>query len=214
MTTLSPFRLSITSARSTESVGPALPDKHVVLDFSGNGLYDKSGPRGGFDYDKASGEFNQIWTSLAEFDRWRQEQRRLYSIELLVAKSIPGVHFMWKRTYKCGREGTGGVKHYQKKIPDQDRKIGSKRIGCPCQVIVKAYPGTDTLLGKYIIDHDHPTGIENLIYTRVSDNAKGKAREMLQQGVEPRKVVCNHRFASLMAPANPATASIDSQRGN
>ena len=194
MTTLPPFRLSVTSAGSAESVGPTPLGGHVVLDFSGT--YDKSGSdRGSFDSDRESGEFNQLWTSLAEFDRWRQEQRQLYSIEFLLAHTRPGVHYIWKRTYKCGREGTGGEKHYQKKH-DQIRKIGTKRTGCTCQIIVKAYPDRDTLLGKYIEDHDHPIGIKNLIYTRVSDDAKGKAREMLQCGVEPRKVVCNHRFRS------------------
>ena len=196
MTTLPPFCLSVTSAGPTGSVGPAPPDEHAVLDFSENGAHDGTLPdRGGFNSDRASGKFNQIWTSLANFERWRQEQRRVYSIELLPAHTRHGVHYIWKQIYKCGQEGTGGKKNYEKKTSDRNRKIGSKWTGCPCQVVVKAYPGRDTLLGKYIVDHDHPIGIENLIYTRVSDNAKGKAREMLQQGVEPRRVVCNHRFA-------------------
>jgi hypothetical protein len=190
MTTLAPFRLSITSA---VSAGPTPLDGHVVLDFSGNEV--SKPDRGSYDYDRRSGEFNKLWASLAEFEEWRQEQRRIHSIELLVAKTLRGVNYSWKRVYKCGREGTGGDKHYQKKNPDQDRKIGTKRTGCACQVVVKAYPGIDTLLGKYIDDHDHPLGINNLIYTRVSDTAKGKARELLQQGVQPRKVVCNRRFA-------------------
>jgi hypothetical protein len=190
MTTLAPFRLSVTSAGSTGSAGPTPPDEHVVLDFSGDTHLD----RGAYADDRKSGNFDLLWTSLADFERWREEQCRLYSIELLLAKTRGGVNYDWKRVYRCGREGTGGKKKYQKKNAGQARKIGSKRTGCPCQVVVKAYPSTDTLLGKYITNHDHPIGIQNLIYTRVSANAKGKARELLQQGVGPRQVVCNCRF--------------------
>ena len=87
------------------------------------------------------------------------------------------------------------VQYYEKKNPDQNQKIGTKQIGCSCCLVVKSYPGRDTILGKFIDDHDHPTGIQNLIYTKVSENAKGRAREMLKNGVAPRRVVCNHHFA-------------------
>ena len=187
MTTLPPFHLS---AGLTESAAPALPNKHVVLDFSGG---TRTG-RGSLHYDREFGNFNQIWTCFADFERWRQEQGQIHSIELSLAKTLRGINYLWKRVYKCGREGTGGKKPYEKKNTGQIRNLGSKRTGCTCQVIVKAYPGTDTLLGKYIEDHDHPIGIDNLIYTRVSKKAKEKARELLQQGVQPRRIVCNHHF--------------------
>ena len=190
MTTLAPFRLSVTSAHS-DAIGPTPPGEHVVLNLSGN----ISVPdRGSFAYDRESGEFNYIWTSLADFDRWRRDQCHIHSIELLLAKTRSGANNVWKQVYRCGCEGTGGKKHYQKKNLDLDQKIGTKQTGCACQVTVKAYPGIDTLLGKYTDDHDYPTGVQNLIYTRVSEEAKGKVRELLQQGVRPRTVVCNHRF--------------------
>ena len=107
---------------------------------------------------------------------------------------VPELPIYGSNFYKCEREGTGGEKHYEKKGPRQSQKIGSKQTGCTCQVMVKAYPGTDTLLGKYTDDHDHPIGVLNLIYTRVFKNAKGKIREMLQQRIQLRKVVCNHCF--------------------
>ena len=192
MTTLTPFHLSIASSGSPESTGPALPDRHMVLDFSGKGSLGLG--RGGIDSDRESGNFTQIWTGLADFEGWRQKQQTIHSIELLPAKTLRGVNYLWKRVYKCGREGTGGKSHYQKKNPEQFRKLGSKRSGCTCQVIVKAYPGTDILLGKYIEEHDHPLGIDNLIYTRVSENAKEKIRELCELGVKPRRIVCKHRF--------------------
>ena len=196
MTTLDPFCLSITSFGSTEYVGPAPPDKHVVLSLSGNlGLASSEPFCRSFQADWESREFNQVWTSPADFERWRQEQHQIYSIELLLSRTCAGTFYLWKQFYKCGHEGTGGKKHYEKKGSGQSWKIGSKQTGCTCQVMVKAYPGTDTLLGKYTDDHDHPIGALNVIYTRVSKNTKGKIREMLQQGIQPRKVVCNHHFA-------------------
>ena len=195
MTTLAPFHLSITSLHSTEYVRPAPLDKHVVLSLSENLSLANSGPVwGSFNAGQKSGESNQVWASLADFERWHQEQHQIYSFELLLSRTHDGASYLWKRFYKCGHEGTGGKKHYEKKGPRQSQKIGSKQTGCTCQVIIKAYPSTDTLLGKYTDDHDHPIGALNLIYTKVSKNAKGKIREMLQQGIQPRQVVCNHHF--------------------
>ena len=178
MITLPPFHLS----EVVPSVGPP-PAEHVVLDLSENGATGLDW--GGFHADRESSKFNQMWTSLAEFDRWRQEQCQIYSIEFLLAHTRDGVRYIWKRTYKCGREGSGGKKYYEKKNLDWNRKIGTKQIGCSCRLVVKSYPGRDTILGKFIDGHDHPTGIQNLIYTKVSENTKGRAREMLKNGVAP-----------------------------
>ena len=205
MTTLPPFQLSITS-------GPTPPDldKPLVLDLFGNAT--ESGC-GGFNYDMASGDFNHIWNSLANFEGWHQEQCQTNSIELLLSGSWTGTHFVWKRVYRCTCQGTGGEKPYKRKYLKQDQKIGSKRSGCTCQLVVKAYPGIDTILGAYTDDHDHPIDIQNLIYTRISENEKGKVRYLLEQGIQPRRVVCNHRFL-VMSSANSVTASIYLWNGN
>ena len=85
------------------------------------------------------------------------------SIELLLLGSQTGTHFVWRCVYRCMHQGTGGEKPHERKQPKQDGKIGSKQSGCTCQLVVKAYPGIDTLLGAYTDDHDHPIGIQNLI---------------------------------------------------
>jgi len=83
---------------------------------------------------------------------------------------------------------------YQKKYLDWIQKHKSKQIGCRCQVEVKAYPNTTVLLGHYVQGHNHPTNSGNLVFTHVSVKAKGRVRELLEQGVKCRKIVCNHRF--------------------
>ncbi|KAH9010854.1 hypothetical protein EDB84DRAFT_1251913, partial [Lactarius hengduanensis] len=134
---------------------------------------------GSFLYDQESGHYNLSWGSLAEFDTWRQEVERADSVEIRVAKKEAGLNYSWKRVYRCTRQGTGGIKPYEKKNPNQIRKIGSKRTGCTCKVDLKAYPGTNILLGHYQKDHSHPINTQNLIYTRISTVAKDKAKESL-----------------------------------
>ncbi len=188
MTTLPPFCLSITPA------GPAAPatqaDLCQLLDFG-----DSRPARGSFQYDQESGDYELSWESLAKFDTWRQEQQQIDSIDLLLANTELGTrYFSWRRIYRCSRQGSGGIKPYEKKCPDRIQNFGPKRIGCPCKVDLKGYPGTHVILGRYIRTHDHPIGMENLIYTRLSKKAKGKVRGFLEQQVERRAIVCNHRL--------------------
>ncbi len=192
MTTIPHFRLSIASAEPAASVST-----QMELDFSKMGaLAQTQSSCGGFDFDRASGKFKLEWGGLAKFDMWRQDQERTNSIELRIAKTIPaGICFLWKRIYKCAQKGSPKDSAYQKKYPDQIRKHESKQIGCCCQVEFKAYPDTTVLLGHYIQGHNHPTNSANLVFTHVSEKAKGRVKELLEQGVERRKIVCNHCFA-------------------
>ncbi|KAH9041160.1 hypothetical protein EDB84DRAFT_1229893, partial [Lactarius hengduanensis] len=130
---------------------------------------------GSFAYDKESAGYDLSWESLAEFDIWRQEQEGIDSIDLSLANTECGVrHFAWRRIYRCSRQGSGGIKPYEKKYPDRIPKFGPKWIGCPCKVDLKGYPGTQVILGRYTRTHDHALGLDNLIYTRLSKNAKGR----------------------------------------
>jgi hypothetical protein len=192
MTTLPVFRMSITSA---EPAAPATQaDLSQVLDFGfGNGT-DSWPARGSFQYDREYGGYNLSWESIAEFDTWRQDQKRADTIDLCLAHTERGTHhFSWKRIYHCSRQGSGGTKPYEKKHPDRIRKFGPKWIGCSCKVDLKAYPGTNVLLGRYLSTHDHPIGMKNIIYTRVSKETKGKVRGFLEQSVERSAIVCNRR---------------------
>ena len=98
----------------------------MVLSLSGNsGLADSEPVWGSFNADWESGEFNQVWASLLNFERWHQEQHQIYSIELMLSRTCDRVSYLWKQFYKCRWEGTGGEKHYEKKGPGQSQKISS-----------------------------------------------------------------------------------------
>jgi len=98
MTTIPRFHLSIALAEPAMSVST-----QMELDFSKMGALAQTWSScGGFDFDQASSKFELEWGGLAKFDMWRQDQERTNSIELRIAKTKPaGIHFLWKRIYKC-----------------------------------------------------------------------------------------------------------------
>ena len=105
--------------------------------------------RGSFNYDREKGGFAHEWNSLADFDAWRRQEELAYSIELVTAWTSGPIGRLYteKKIYRCSCQQTGGDRHYQKKFPDRYRKIESKKTGCRCQLIIKLYPHTQTILG-------------------------------------------------------------------
>jgi FAR1 DNA-binding domain len=147
--------------------------------------------QGSFDYDREKGGFVHEWTSLAEFDAWRRQEELTNSIELLVSKTRSGKEYKEKRVYVCSREPTGGEKPYPKKHPERIRKRESKKTGCRCQITIKIYYDTSTVLGKYDADHDHEVGAENVACMWMSHAARNKIYQMLTQQMDPKEIVCN-----------------------
>ena len=191
---------------SINSSGPAVPatqaDLSQVLDFGaiprtarGDFGADRRPARGGFQYDQEFAGYDLSWGSLAEFDAWRQDQKSADTIDLVMCLNESGSkHFSWRRVYWCSRHGSGGIKPYDKKYPDRIRKFGTKRIGCPCKLDLKAYPGTNVLLGRYLKTHSHPTGMGNIVHTRLSEKTRRKVRELLELHVERSAIVRDFRL--------------------
>lgn len=177
MTTLPPFRLQV-----APPCAPTVPD----LDR-----------QGGFNYDQEKGGYVHEWTSLPEFEAWRRQEELAYSIELILSRTDTGKHFTHKRTYNCSRQHTGGAKQYQKKHLDWNWKIDSKKTGCRCQVTIKLYPDTATVLGRYDAEHDHEVGLVNLAYTWMSGTAREKIYVMLTQKIDHSEIVCQRSYLSL-----------------
>ena len=126
------FQLEVAPPAEAGPTAPVAPPTALCLDF---GLPRKNQKQGSFDYDRENrekGGFVHEWTSLAEFEAWRQQEEITNSIELTVSKSCFGKEFKQKRVYKCSREPSGGEKPYKKKHPEWKRKRDSKKTGCRC----------------------------------------------------------------------------------
>ncbi|KAJ7074857.1 hypothetical protein B0H15DRAFT_735480, partial [Mycena belliarum] len=86
-----------------------------------------------------------------------------------------------------------GASKYIPKHPERERKIGSKRTPCPCRLLAKTYPDTPVILAKYEDSHSHPTGSQNLIYTRVPAAIMLQIERDLRDGIRPEIVLARAR---------------------
>ncbi len=151
--------------------------------------------KGSFYYDRVRGRYPMEWARPAEFEAWRWEEELAYSIELIASSTVHG-RKLWvlKRIYVCSRQLSGGWSKYQKKFPDQQRKIDSKKMGCRCHIVIKYYPHTSAILGHYASEHDHEIGLANIAYTRMSRVVREKINYKLSQKIDPREIVRNPNF--------------------
>ena len=147
--------------------------------------------RGSYNYDREH-SYPLEWSDSAAFDAWRCEEELRYSIEL-IASTVKHGGPLWteKRLYVCLRQLSGGRQQYEKKNPNWRRKIGSKKTGCRCRVVIKLYPHTDAILGNYTNIHDHDVGSDNIAYTRMSGVAREQIKSMLVQKVDQKEIVRN-----------------------
>ena len=124
--------------------------------------------KGSFNWDREKGGFSLEWANLAEFEMWRKMEERASSIELIASSTRTGVLFSQRQRFVCGRQYSGGRRKYQKKHPERKRKIRNRKSGCRCHIIIKQYPHTPTILGRYVAKHDHEIGAANIAFTRLS----------------------------------------------
>jgi hypothetical protein len=195
--TSAPLMLRLDLDKAQGNAGPVGSGEFSVSsDSSDNDIPDvtetpaNSMRKGSFNYDREKGGFAHEWSSLAEFDAWRRQEELAYSIKLVTAWTGPGGRlFTQKKIYCCSCQQTGGNRHYQKKFPDRYRKIESKKTGCHCQLTIKLYPHTQTILGRYEADHDHELGLANIAYTWISRTAREQINIMLEQRVHRNEIV-------------------------
>jgi hypothetical protein len=145
--------------------------------------------KGSFNWDRENG-WALKWASIAEFEAWLKDEQLAKSIEFILSSTKPGKWLSTqKRTYVCSRQMSGGQKKYEKKHPDWQRKIDSKKIGCRCQIEIKCYPHTLTILGRYAEEHDHKIQLANVAYTHLSQAARDQIKIMLKQKVDQKEIV-------------------------
>ena len=149
---------------------------------------------GSITYDREESGYNLEWETRADFDKWLTHEQRAVGIEIRIAKTrISKARqqvYLTCETFRCVRNGCGGVKPYKKKT-SWERKIDSKRIdgGCPCYVQIKTYPDTDTILGKYEFSHSHETGKNNLKYIRIRVSTRDLIEDWVRYGVTNEEIV-------------------------
>jgi hypothetical protein len=136
------------------------------------------------------------WSSLEEFHTWRLNEERDHGIELLLSHTRRSSGPLWheSRTFTCSRQGTGGKTKYIRKRGDR-RTRSSKRTGCGCRVIIKTYHHISTVLGWYRTEHDHATGVANLMFTRLRDSTRAYVLNLLRKDMSPKEVV-SHMLSS------------------
>jgi hypothetical protein len=157
--------------------------------------------RGSLQYDLEHG-YNLQWGSMDEFEQWFSQEKKTKSIDFSVKArqkpTNPALFWTTKAIYVCGRGFSGGKNKYMPKKEDPERKLPSKRIGCPCRLIVKTYKGTGAVLGLYTQEHSHEIGNTNVRFTRLPAETRQKIEELLRMGVEPNKVVSNTKFWTVL----------------
>lgn len=150
--------------------------------------------RGSLAYDREKGGMTLDWANEAKFQEWLAAEESEKSIELIVSqikRSDSSGTWRERRVLRCSREFTGGKRAYQKKN-QWERRIPSKKTGCQCCLIIKRYPGTETILGKYEDQHDHPLGDDNLRFNRLSGNVRNLVMDMVYVGIDSKAIVESH----------------------
>ena len=146
--------------------------------------------KGSFHWDQEKGGFTLEWVNDAAFEMWRREEERIYSIEFISSTRRTG-GTLWSQwqLFVCGRQDSGGGRTYKKKHPERQHKIGTRKSGCGCHIIVKQYPHTSTVLGRYVSEHDHKIGAANITYTRLSGATRKRIKSMLTQKIDRYEIV-------------------------
>jgi len=126
-------------------------------------------------------------------------EERLSCIEFVASTSRTGTFYSRWRRFVCGRQESRGESNYEKKHPDRERKLESKKTGCGCYLDIKEYHHTPTVLGRYRPEHDHEVGAGNIAYTRLSGTTRERIKAMLTQKIDCREIVSCRNQNSLAA---------------
>ena len=168
--------------------------------------------RGSFNWDWEN-RWAMKWASIANFEAWLKEEQLVKLIEFVLSSTKPGMGLWTKKwTYVCSRQMSGGKKEYEKKHPDWKCKIDSKKSGCRCQIKIKYYPQTLTILGCYAEEHDHEIQLANVAYTHLSQAACNQIKVMLKQKVNQKEIV--REYISILSGAiNTSLGTLDLRFG-
>ena len=156
--------------------------------------------KGSFNWDQEKGRFSLKWANSAEFEKWHQMEEHVCCIEFIASSCWTG-GVLWSQwqCVACRREESGGDRAYEKKNSERQHKIGTKKSGCSCHLIIKQYPHTPTILGCYVAEHDHEIGAANIAYTCLSGTVWEWIKSMLTQKIDCYEIVHCQNLNSLAA---------------
>ncbi|KAJ7784158.1 hypothetical protein B0H16DRAFT_1402021 [Mycena metata] len=180
-----------TRLAATSPTAPPVPAEDLQLVFRVFPDPTPQKPRqGSFEYDLASSKYPIRWEKFRDFEVWLANEQQAQTIELRLVNTYH-ISPLYDRQlrYVCSRAGTGGKKEYTKLHPEWNRKIQSKFTDCPCSLIVKQYPGTTVVLGKYSQDHNHPTGNGNLRFVRIPAATREYIAAQVRNKVSPQHIL-------------------------
>ncbi|KAH9026919.1 hypothetical protein EDB83DRAFT_2526514 [Lactarius deliciosus] len=140
-------------------------------------------------------DFNLEWESLEDFHKWHENEQRAHGIELCTAHTKrprgsvkQSTVFNGSQLFVCVRQGTSGIKHYEKKTNHESRDTKRIESGCPCHVRIKTYPHTSTILGRYAPNHSHPTSKDNLKYIWIRVPTLEQITGLIRLGLTDREI--------------------------
>ena len=161
---------------------------------------------GDYEKDLSGTVYTLAWDSLQDMEQWLKREQTEKCIELrkkeVVYNKAKGTKgWLAKHIYVCARQGTGGKSKYVKKHPEWNRKLPPKRLedGCQCRLVVRTYPNTAKVLGKYSGDHDHAIGMENIRFTRLPSNIRMRIADLLRTGVSSANIVRVFQLSLVLA---------------
>ena len=153
---------------------------------------------GSITYDREKGNMPLEWPNEDGFRIWlaAEEQDKVIHLILSHTEASDSPNWRARRMFRCSREFSGGKPHREKKH-QHDRKIPSMKTGCRCKLIVKQYPGTEIILGKYEGAHDHPLGDDNLRFLRLSNKVRNLVKGMILTGMGSQAMVSSRLILRL-----------------
>jgi len=159
--------------------------------------------RGSITYDRTKGGMTCEWDNNTTFLAWHAMEERKKGIELIASELKHSSSLIWqeRRVFRCLREHSGGKWDYEC-TTQSDRKVKSKKTGCQCCLIIKKYPHTEKILGKYNEEHDHMIGDPNLQFTKLSAETKKLVMNMVHLGIDANIIIRGNYTFHFLADGN------------
>ena len=129
------------------------------------------------------------WENLVSFHMWCQKKECAHAIELITSSTVSGRHlWLQKHIYVCACQLSNDPNKYKKIFPQCFQKIGIKKTGCHCRIVIKWYYYIPIVLECYIDTHNYNLGLGNIAYMQLSCAAQ-ETKVILVQQVDQRTIV-------------------------